>query len=45
MSKLLDVLPEGAENIIKTVLSETDADVIKICNTIFSCWRISCICN
>jgi len=30
MSKLLDVLPEGAEDIIKTVLSETDADVIKV---------------
>lgn len=29
MSKLLDVLPEGTEDIIKTVLSETDADVIK----------------
>lgn len=29
MNKLLDVLPEGAEDIIKTVLSETDADVIK----------------
>ena len=29
MNKLLDVLPEGAEDIINTVLSETDADVIK----------------
>jgi hypothetical protein len=30
MNKLLDVLPEGVESVIKTVLTETDAGVIKV---------------
>ncbi len=30
MNDFLDVLPEGSEDIIKTVLTETDADVIKV---------------
>ena len=30
MNKFLDVLPEGVESVIKTVLTETDAGVIKV---------------
>lgn len=30
MNDFLDILPEGSEDIIKTVLTETDADFLKV---------------